>query len=84
MKDTGKRKLFERDLTCYSDEIPSSCATANPSSLTDVHRKVVGALASLPSQSGESSSSQKAADSYKQFLTSLARSGSDKAFTIQK
>jgi hypothetical protein len=84
MKDTGKRKLFERDLTCYSDEIPSSCATANPSSLTDVHKEVVGALASLPSQSGESSSSQKAADSYKQFLTSLARSGSDKAFTIQK
>jgi hypothetical protein len=84
MKDTGKRKLFERDLTCYSDEIPSSCVTANPSSLTDVHKKVAGALASLPSQSSESSSSQRAADSYKQFLTSLARSNSDKAFTIQK
>ncbi|KAK1643266.1 hypothetical protein QYE76_061071 [Lolium multiflorum] len=34
--------------------------------------------------SAASSSSQMAADSYKQFLTSLARSGSDKAFTIQK
>jgi hypothetical protein len=83
-KDTCKRKLFERELTCYPDENPSSCATASPSSLTDIHKEVVGALASVPSQSGESSSSQKAADSYKQFLTSLARSGSDKAFTIQK
>jgi hypothetical protein len=46
--------------------------------------EVVEALASLPSHSGASSPSKKAADSYKQFLNSLARSNSDKAFTIQK
>jgi hypothetical protein len=74
------------ELPCNSEEnlISPSCVPDIPSSLSGVHKEVVDALASLPSHSGEGSSSQKAADSYKQFLTSLARSGSDKAFTIQK
>ncbi|KAK1697578.1 hypothetical protein QYE76_014275 [Lolium multiflorum] len=85
-KDTCKRKLFEMELPGNPVEnlFPPSCAVDTPSSLSEVHKEVVDALASLPSHSGGDSSSQKAADSYKQFLTSLATSGSDKAFTIQK
>jgi hypothetical protein len=63
---------------------PSSCVSDIPSPLSGVHKEVVDALASLPSHSGDGSSSQKVADSYKQFLNSLVKSGSDKAFTIQK
>jgi hypothetical protein len=74
-KDSGKRKLFEMELPCAPDI---------PTTLPEVHKEVVEALASLPSHSGVSSPSKKAADSYKQFLNSLARSNSDKAFTIQK
>ncbi|KAK1620803.1 hypothetical protein QYE76_026320 [Lolium multiflorum] len=85
-KDTGKRKLFEMEPTCNPVEnmVPPCYAPIVSSSLSEVHKEVVDALASLPSQSAASSSSQMAPDSYKQFLTSLARSDSDKAFTIQK
>jgi hypothetical protein len=52
--------------------------------LPEIHRQVVDALASLPSQVGEGPSNQSEDVSYRQFINSLARSGSDKAFTIQK
>jgi hypothetical protein len=58
---------------------PSSCVSDIPPPLSGVHKEVVDALASLPSHSGDGSSS-----SYKQFLNSLVKSGSDKVFTIQK
>jgi hypothetical protein len=85
-KDTGKRKLFELELPCVPEKnlVSTPYVPVSSPPLSEVHKEVVGALASLPSQSSESSSSQRAADSYKQFLTSLARSNSDKAFTIQK
>jgi hypothetical protein len=52
--------------------------------LPEIHKQVVDALASLPSQVGEGPSNQKDDVSYRQFVNSLARSNSDKAFTIQK
>jgi hypothetical protein len=55
-KDSGKRKLFEME---------SPCDSVVPTSLPKVHMEVVEALASLPSHSGASSPSKKAADSYK-------------------
>jgi hypothetical protein len=55
-KDSGKRKLFEME---------SPCDSVIPTSLPKVHMEVVEALASLPSHSGASSPSKKAADSYK-------------------
>jgi hypothetical protein len=88
-KDTGKRKRFEleSDNPCILDSnlvSPPCIPNKNTHVLHEVHKEVVDALASLPLQDGEGSSTQKEAESYRQFINSLAKSNSDKAFMIQK
>jgi hypothetical protein len=56
-KESGKRKLFELDPSCNMSDIlvPGNDTPALP----EIHKQVVDALASLPSQVGEGPSNQK-------------------------
>jgi hypothetical protein len=52
--------------------------------LSDVHKSLVDAFAPSALSPGQASSSASASPSFTQFLYALTKSGSDKAFMIQK
>ncbi|KAK1570145.1 hypothetical protein QYE76_027234 [Lolium multiflorum] len=93
-RDNGKRKLFERDsqdkddnVVTVDSSIPISLQDKNDTDavLSEVHKSVTKAFAPSGLSPGQASSSASApSSSYTQFLHTLVKSGSDKAFTIQK
>jgi hypothetical protein len=92
-RDNGKRKLFEREIQDKSDSemnvdsispIPLQDNSGNNVVLSEVHKSVTKAFAPSVLSPGQASSRASASLSYTQFLHTLVKSGSDKAFTIQK
>jgi hypothetical protein len=92
-RDNGKRKLFERDTQDKLDSemnvdpinpIPLQDNSGKKNVLSEVHKSVTKAFAPSVLSPGQASSSASASTSYTQFLHTLVKSGSDKAFTIQK
>jgi hypothetical protein len=85
--------LFERDSRDKSgSETNVDASSSNPPQdkngnnvvLSEVHKYVTKAFAPSILSPGQASSSASASPSYAQFLHTLVKSGSDKAFTIQK
>jgi hypothetical protein len=93
-RDNGKRKLFERDIQDKDDSVVHVESSApislqdkggNNMVLSEVHKSVTKAFAPSVLSPGQASSSASApSSSYAQFLHTLVKSGSDKAFHIQK
>ncbi|KAK1644504.1 hypothetical protein QYE76_062309 [Lolium multiflorum] len=93
LTDNGERKLFERDTQDKIDgemdvdpinTIPLQDNSGDKNVLAEVHKSVTKAFAPSVMSPGQASSSASASTAYTQFLHTLIKSGSDKAFTIQK
>jgi hypothetical protein len=92
-RDNGKRKLFEMDsLDATEKDLAAGTSSSPPphsknvisGSLSDVHKSVTDAFAPSVLSPGQASSNASASLSYTQFLHTLTKSGSDRAYMFQK
>ncbi|KAK1653547.1 hypothetical protein QYE76_071352 [Lolium multiflorum] len=83
-KPSGALPVRQTQLLALLAPISHMIKNVNSGSLSDVHKSVTDAFAPSVLFPGQASSSASASPSYTQFLHTLVKSGSDKAFMIQK